>query len=128
MRRALVRALILWAALSVVGVVVVAVPDAGPRLLTLSETHGPSAPDLVGIALLLIGWAVFLRAVWRARRAVRAPALPVALVVAAAAGVTAWSVLTDTGAWWLLGAVALVGVQVWLALSAAAVLDEGRAA
>lgn len=124
MRRRLVRAMIVWAALSVVGVAVVALPDDGPRLFTLSETHGPSTPDLIGIVLLLLGWAVFLSALWRARSAVRVPPRSTALATVAAAGVLAWSVLTDSGLWWIAAAGVLFGIQIWAGLSAAAGLEQ----
>lgn len=124
MRRRLVRAMLVWAVLSVVGVVVVALPDDGPRILTLSETHGPSSSDLIGIVLLLLGWTVFLSTLWRVRWAVRVPPQATALITAAATGVLAWSVLTDSGMWWLVGAGVLLGIQIWVGLSAVAVLGR----
>lgn len=124
MRRRLVRAMLAWAVLSVVGVAVIARPDDGPRIFSLSETHGPSTPDVIGIMLLLLGWIVFLSALWRARSAVRVPSPPTALAAAAAAGVLVWSVLTDSGRWWIVGAAVLLGIQVRAGLSAAAVLDQ----
>lgn len=124
MRGRLVRAMLVWAALSVVGVAVVALPDDGPRLFTLSETHGPSTPDLIGIGLLLLGWVVFLSALWGARSAVRVPPRSTALAAVAATGVLAWSVLTDSGMWWTAAAGVLFGIQIWAGLSAAASLEQ----
>jgi hypothetical protein len=35
---------------------VLALPDTGPRVLSLSETHGPSLVDSVGILIVVAGW------------------------------------------------------------------------
>jgi hypothetical protein len=35
-------------------------PAVGPRLVSFSEAHGPSALHGVGIAAILLGWAAFL--------------------------------------------------------------------
>lgn len=126
MRRQLVRAMLVWAVLSVVGVIVVAVPDESARIFTLSETHGPSMPDLIGVVLLLLGWAVFLFALWRVRWAVRLPPQPTALAAVVATGVLAWSVLTDSGMWWLMAAGVLLGIQIWAGLAAVTGLEQDR--
>lgn len=39
------------------GIIVVALPDAGQRLFSLSGQHGPSFIDALGIAFLLAGWS-----------------------------------------------------------------------
>jgi hypothetical protein len=93
--------------------------DAGDRLFHLSELHGPSILDTVGIALLVLGWAVLDLATWRRRRVLSA-GRPVRSVVAAvavaAAAVVAWSVLGDHGSWWIVGAFVLAAIQVAAAL------------
>lgn len=110
-------ALVAWFSLSALGVAVISLPDRGGRLFSVSDAHGPSAVDMFGIALLLLGWSVFLAALWRARRAVAVARLPVLAVVVPSAVLLGWSVLTDTGAWWVVGALGLVAVQVHLARS-----------
>lgn len=46
----------LWVAGSVVGGAIVALPDSGRRLFSLSDTHGPSMLDLLGIVVLVATW------------------------------------------------------------------------
>lgn len=115
------RALAAWELLSAVGVAVIAVPDGGEPVVTLSDGHGPSAWDLFGVLVLLVllgGWAWFLSAMWALRRCVPRPW---ALGVAAVAGLllVAWSVLGDHGSWWILGAIAATAAQILAALGAA---------
>lgn len=106
------RAVLLWFALSAAGILVLLIPDSGTPVARLSRTHGPSGQDLVGVLLVLAGWAVYLWALWKVRTGIRHRA--VLLVAGAlAAGLIAWSVGTDSGAWWVLGAGVLVLVQVW---------------
>lgn len=114
------RGLLAWVVPSVVGVAVVLVPDAGPRVFSLSAGHVPSAGDLVGVAMLLAGWVCLLVPLIRARSLV--PAAPiVALVVVAGLAVVAWSVGQDAGSRWVLGA----GVAVAAQLVAAVVVARG---
>lgn len=77
------RALAIWVVAGVAGVAVIAVPDTGRPVLTLSDGHGPSAWDLAGKLILLGGWAWFLSALRDSRRAIPHPVI---LGVAALAG------------------------------------------
>lgn len=45
---------------SVVGLVILVIPDTGPRLFSISREHGPSTLDLVGIAILIGGWLILV--------------------------------------------------------------------
>lgn len=115
-----------WALLSAVGVVLVALPDDDRRLFSLSRTHGPAALDAAGGALVLLAWALLWAGLWRRRHA-----LPVRAWLLAAAGagaglaVLVWAVRGDHGAWWLLGVALLAGVQ--LAAAVAVSGDRQRA-
>jgi hypothetical protein len=97
-------------------VLVLALPDSGPRVVTLSEDHGPSAVDLVGVVLLVAAWMVPATVVWRRRS--RLLALPVGAraagvaVAAAGAAILVTSIAGDAGAWWMLGAALLALAQV----------------
>ena len=104
------RGLLWWVVLSAVGVLVLSLPDDGPRIIALSEGHGPSALDAVGILILLVAWAAFLAPLFAARHTIH-HASTLALVALAGAVLVIWSVATDTGAWWVLGVVTLVAVQ-----------------
>lgn len=92
-------------------------PDEGGRVFSLSEGHGPSVLDLLGISVILIGWLAFLIPLVRSRASVWRPGW---VLVAALAGgaLLAWSLATDTGSWWMVGVVVLVAVQVVAALGA----------
>ena len=101
-----------WAAGSAVGAAIIALPDAGPRVVSLSRTHGPSLLDAAGVLVLLAAWVPVLAVLW-AGRAVLAGhpgVVPAALAVVGAAVLVA-SVAGDTGAEWVLGAVLLVAAQ-----------------
>jgi hypothetical protein len=99
--------------LLVVGAIVVSLPDDDERLFSLSETHGPSPLDAVGIVLALAGWGVLLGALWRGRDRLARPAPLVAggVVFAIGAAILAVAIATDAGWWWLLGAALMASVQ-----------------
>jgi hypothetical protein len=112
--------------LSAAGLGLIVLPDSGPRLFSLSEGHGPSLIDGVGVLLLLAGWATLDIATFRRRgQLVSRPSVLTFTAIAAlgAAGVIAWSVLGDHGAWWIVGAGVLVAIQ----LTAAALVSLGTA-
>jgi len=114
---ALRRGLTIWAMLSLLGVGIVALPDAGERIVSFSEGHGPSLMDSAGIVLLMAGWFAFIPALWRARPASRR-GRAIAGLALTGAGVVVWSVATDSGRWWVVGSGALVVTQGVAALSA----------
>ncbi len=105
--------------LTVAGVLVLALPDSleGPRLVEFGPGHGPSALDLVGIALLTPG------ASWLLVMLVRAvPSLeytPRTLLGLGAAGglglgLLLASVFAGFTGWWAIGALALTAVELVL--------------
>ena len=110
-----IRALV-FALLACPGLVLVALPDDGPRLFSLSGAHGPSALDGAGIGLVMAGWLVLLSPAWRRRHLITRHAghplfdlgaglfgLGIGLVVA--------SVVGDFAGWWAVGAALLGLVQ-----------------
>lgn len=102
----------LWIVGSVVGAAIVALPDSGERIFSLSRTHGPSPLDLLGVAVLVGSWlpsAVVLPFLWRAAGDVPAR-LSVALVVVGAAGL-AITIAADMGWVWLIAAAMLVAAR-----------------
>jgi hypothetical protein len=107
------RRLALWLAGSAVGCAVVALPDTGPRVFSLSAGHGPSALDLLGVVVLVATWLpVPMLLCSRSGPWHGAPARGVAGLVGAAAALLLLTVTRDLGAWWVLPVVVLVGVQV----------------
>ena len=122
-------------ALIAVGAAVVALPDSGRRLISLSEAHGPSALDALGIAILLAGWLVAARELWARRHAVLRRAGRRGTAVASFAtglgsGLLVASVFGDFAWWWAIGAALLAAVQVaaFLALRSDATLARRRGA
>ena len=114
------RAATTWLAGSGLGAAVVALPDSGPRLVSLSRTHGPSLLDAVGILVLVAAWVPVLAVLWAGRTALAGrPGVVPAVLWALGSVVLVASVAGDTGAEWALGAALLVGAQV-LALAVVA--------
>lgn len=72
--------------------------------------------DTIGLVIAMVGWLSFLLPLLRSRSDIEHPWVLGALG-AVGAGVTAWSIATDTGYWWVLGTGVLAGVQVAAALS-----------
>lgn len=97
-RERLIRGLIGWLVLSAVGIVVVALPDEGERIISFSEGHGPSLVEALGVLMLVLGWLLFLVPLWRLRSSIRWRRR-LGLVAMSAAVLTVWSVVTDTGGW-----------------------------
>jgi hypothetical protein len=84
------RHLVIWLASSTLGVLLVAMlPEdlfyAG-RLFSLSTGHGPGVSDVIGIAIMLAGWAWFVRATWYDWRTREPRRFGVALALLAAMG------------------------------------------
>jgi drug/metabolite transporter (DMT)-like permease len=95
MRGRVSHGLIAWMVLSLVGVLIVLAPDEGRRVFSFSEDHGPSAQDLVGIIVILIGWLAFLIPLLESRVMIWRPGW-LMFVALAGAGLLVWSVATDT--------------------------------
>lgn len=111
-----------WGACSAIGALLIALPDADNRVVSFSRNHGPSPLDALGIVVLLAGWMVLERAVWRHRRDLVARtrrAIPGTFAAGFGAGLVVASALSDFPHWWAVGAVALGGVQVAAVLSMA---------
>ncbi len=114
----------LWALCSVVGVVIIALPDRDQRLVSFSRDHGPSLVDAVGVTVLLGGWLVLDHAAWGRRKLLvtrlgRGPLLVGALLAGLGVGVVIVSVLEDLGYWWLAGGALTAAVQLVAALTVA---------
>jgi hypothetical protein len=114
----------IWAILNVAGIVLIALPDAGNRVFSISPGHGPAPFDLAGAVLLTAGWVILDLWTWRRRSSLRSlnggRSMGILLLLAAAGAVLiVWSVSQDEGTWWLLGAGVLAAVQVAAAVAAA---------
>ena len=115
MRRPVNWRVSLWIAGSLIGAAVVALPDSGERVFSLSKTHGPSPVDLLGVTILAGSWlpvALILPSLWRT--AGRMPARLSAAIAAVGAAGLAFTIATDMGGVWLVFAAMLVAAQVIL--------------
>ena len=111
-----------WLLCSVIGTILVVLPDRDRRVFSISDGHGPGIVDLAGALILTAGWVFLDIQVWRGRRRLRSAHrrhLPL-LASGAVAGLclTVWSIERDAGWWWLLGVVLLAGAQVAAAVIA----------
>jgi hypothetical protein len=50
------------------GGAIIALPDADHRLFSFSEEHGPAPLDAVGFVVLLAGYLLLVRVVWRGQQ------------------------------------------------------------
>lgn len=98
-----------------------ALPDTGPRLLVFSSEHGPGAVDSVGTVLLLFGFGLIIREIYRRRAVIleRLLARPVqfalrTFLAGLGIGLLMAGVFTDVWWWWLVGSLALQAF--WLSL------------
>ena len=110
-RSGAVKRVWLWVAGTALGTAVLALPDTGPRVFSLSGTHGPSVIDLVGISLLVGTWLPTAALIWSSRRDVRNRR---GLLALAAVGllVLVVTITSDLGWTWIVGALILLGAQV----------------
>jgi hypothetical protein len=108
------RSWLWWGILSALGLVTILMPDTNRRLFSLSEGHGPSLVDGIGVLFLLAGWTALDIATWRRRRVLLLRREQMAVMVIAgiaAGGLVLWSVLGDHGVWWMVGAIVLAAIQ-----------------
>jgi len=103
----------------------VAFPDDDQAVVRLSESHGPAWLDLVGVIGILFGFAAFVAGTWKDRHRVlpRTWAITSSMFVLGNL-ISAWSVVTDEGAWWM-GGIALAALA--QALVAARILASRSA-
>ena len=110
------RAVLTALPLAVVGVVLIALPDSGPRLFSFSREHGPGPVDALGALLLILAWLLLARQTWLRRdRLVRYASRPAfqagVFGLGFGAGLVVASAVGDFAGWWAVGAALLVLVQ-----------------
>jgi hypothetical protein len=101
----------------VTGLFIVALPDTGPRLFSLSEIHGPSTVDAFGLMLVLIPYTMLVVRVWKRRLRLRAYKKSLAFkfglfVFVVGLFLVVISVVRDVSHWWALGAILMAIVQI----------------
>jgi Na+/pantothenate symporter len=108
-RRSVRRRLAWWLFGSLAGALVVAVPDDGRRIFSLSATHGPSAGDLLGVAILLAAWLPIVHLLWIARTSIgRRWAMAATLLAAIGLLALVMAVAKGRGSVWIMGAALLI--------------------
>ncbi|MDQ4149996.1 MAG: hypothetical protein M3164_08430 [Actinomycetota bacterium] len=104
-----------WAICTIVGVLLIALPDSDDRIFSFSEEHGPALADLIGTVVLLAGWVLLCGLIWNGRSNLRraGPQAIGPLIATAIAGLVllVWSIRNDEGRWWMLGALLIAGAQ-----------------
>ncbi|MFG2040684.1 hypothetical protein [Dactylosporangium sp. NPDC048998] len=114
------RRVLVWLAGSAVGGLLIALPDSGPRLFSISRTHGPSLVDSVGMVVAVAAWLPVIWLIWRSRSALRGTTGRVCAGLALAGIVLlVVTIRSDLGLWWLLPVTLLVAAQL-LALASLA--------
>jgi hypothetical protein len=53
-----------WAIGSVVGSVLIILPDSDARVFSFSRTHGPSTVDLIGMTVMVGAWLPLVALIW----------------------------------------------------------------
>lgn len=101
------------------GAFIVVLPDNGPRIFDISERHGPSLIDIIGLVLMMIPWTyMIVYALIKWRRVLFVLGRPAAALALAAAFtglmVTAVSVGRDGPYWWMGALPAFAGQLAWI--------------
>ncbi len=110
------RRVIFWVGASSVGAGILALPDSGPRLFSFSDTHGPSAVDVVGMIVLLAAWLPVALLLWTRRASITGrSAWAAGLLTASGLALLVVTVGLDLGASWI-GSVAVLLTAQFVAL------------
>ena len=110
------KRIILMLILIAAGIVIVALPDSGRRIFSISRAHGPSLQDAMGLVLVFIGYTWFLIQAWKQREKIlqyknRLSFKLIASLTIVGITLIIVSVINDYGYWWLCGAVILIVLQ-----------------
>ena len=111
-RRSIRLWLMLWILGSMLGALLVYLPDDNRRIFSLSDMHGPAAVDMIGIVILLAAWLPILMLLWRARAIIRG-LWAVTAVILGGAGLLllGLSLLGYSGGDWRVGAGLLIAAH-----------------
>ena len=111
-----IRILVIFV-LMVLGFVIVALPDTGPRLFSISSNHGPSLQDAVGLFLILLPYSCLVAMSWRRREKVRiyqnSSIFKIGLFLfGLGLGLVVASVFNDHQYWWICGGIIMLVFQI----------------
>ena len=120
------KRLAVWAIGSAVGAAILALPDANNRVFSLSETHGPSPVDLVGLVIVVAAWVPIAAVLWLRRKSLTGAGAWTAFVLAAVgAAMLVVTIGFDLGPIYLAAVGLLLAAQL-LALRVIARKGDGR--
>jgi len=111
-----IRNLLLFIIL-VTGFVIVALPDSGPRLFSISTNHGPSLQDVIGLLLIQVSYIFIVAMAWKKREKLRiyqnSSIVKLGLFLFGLGfGLVIASVCNDYQYWWIYGALIMLIVQI----------------
>ncbi len=115
-----------WMTASAIGGVLLALPDAGNRLVGFSDAHGLTLLDAAGVCVLIAGWLPAAAALWQRRDELAAnvdhSARSAGLFLAGlGSGLVIASAFADFAGWWAVGALLLASTQLAALLALARV-------
>ena len=87
-------------------------PDTGPRVFSFSETHGPSAVDVIGMSVLVGVWLPTAALIWSGRRKLGSRGRLLGVLAAVGVGLLVATIAWDLGHAWVAAVALLLGVQV----------------
>ena len=87
-------------------------PDTGPRVFSFSETHGPSAVDVIGMSVLVGAWLPTAALIWSGRRRLGSRGRLLGVLAAVGVGLLVATIAWDLGHAWVAAVALLLGVQV----------------
>lgn len=99
------------------GFIIVALPDSGPRVFSISTDHGPSLQDVIGLALGLISYIYLLTIAWKRKeriiKYVNSSIFRLGLVLfGLGLGLVIASVFRDNPNWWVFGGLIMLIIQI----------------
>ena len=100
-------------------------PDTGPRVVSFSEAHGPSAVDVVGIAVLAAAWIPVAALIWSGRRALGGRGRLPAVMAAAGVILLVVTIALDLGLAWVAAVALLVCAQILVLRAVWAAPNDG---
>ncbi len=106
------KRLTVWAIGSAAWAGIIALPDSDDRVVSFSQTHGPSLIDLAGVLLLLAAWAPIAAVLWSRRGALTGPGAWIsAVLLLVGAGLLVMTIGADLGPMYLVAIVVLLVAQ-----------------
>ena len=100
-----------------IGLIIVVLPDTGERLFSLSNEHGPSLQDAIGLILIILSYLLLLTILWKQKEKILKYQNTILFraglfLFGLGYGLIVASVINDFKYWWIAGIVLLVILHV----------------